>query len=91
MELVDAQTGNANGNEIQISDADAGMNQVPGQPLRLPDRRPCHQCITGHAVVFFEVSDLVRQLVCYRQYQRKVPMLIPSLTRRLESEQNPCP
>lgn len=40
--------------------------------------------------VRLEERDLVRQLVCYRQYQRKVPMLIPSLTRRLESEQNPC-
>lgn len=38
-----------------------------------------------------EERDLVLQLACYRQYQRKVPMLIPSLTRRLDAEQNPCP
>jgi protein-S-isoprenylcysteine O-methyltransferase Ste14 len=37
-----------------------------------------------------EERDLVRELHCYRQYQRKVPMLLPSLHRRLDSEQNPC-
>jgi protein-S-isoprenylcysteine O-methyltransferase Ste14 len=41
--------------------------------------------------VRLEERDLVRHIECYRQYQRKVPMLIPSLTRRLESRQNPCP
>ena len=38
-----------------------------------------------------EERDLVRELSCYRQYQRKVPMLIPSLSRRLAREENPCP
>jgi protein-S-isoprenylcysteine O-methyltransferase Ste14 len=37
-----------------------------------------------------EERDLVRELRCYRQYQRKVPMLLPSLSRRLDPEQNPC-
>lgn len=37
-----------------------------------------------------EERDLVRELQCYRQYQRKVPMLVPSFTRRLDPEQNPC-
>ena len=36
-----------------------------------------------------EERDLVRELHCYRQYQRKVPMLLPSLNRRLETEQTP--
>ena len=38
----------------------------------------------------FEERDLARELDCYRQYQRKVPMLIPSLTRRLLRKENPC-
>ena len=37
-----------------------------------------------------EERDLVRELHCYRQYQRKVPMLLPSFSRRLDAEQNPC-
>ncbi len=37
-----------------------------------------------------EERDLVRELRCYRQYQRKVPMLLPSFRRRLDPEQNPC-
>lgn len=39
--------------------------------------------------VRFEERDLVRELACYRQYQRKVPMLVPSPTRRLTREENP--
>jgi protein-S-isoprenylcysteine O-methyltransferase Ste14 len=37
-----------------------------------------------------EERDLVRELKCYRQYQRKVPMLMPSFSRRLDAEENPC-
>ena len=37
-----------------------------------------------------EERDLVREFSCYRQYQRKVPMLIPSVSRRLVTEENPC-
>ena len=40
--------------------------------------------------VRFEERDLARELSCYRQYQRKVPMLIPSPTRRLSRKENPC-
>jgi protein-S-isoprenylcysteine O-methyltransferase Ste14 len=35
-----------------------------------------------------EERDLARELQCYRQYQRKVPMLLPSFSRRLDAEQN---
>ncbi len=38
-----------------------------------------------------EERDLARELSCYRQYQRKVPMLIPSPSRRLTREEKPCP
>jgi protein-S-isoprenylcysteine O-methyltransferase Ste14 len=41
--------------------------------------------------VCFEERDLARKLSCYRQYQRKVPMLIPSPGRRLKREEKPCP
>jgi protein-S-isoprenylcysteine O-methyltransferase Ste14 len=37
-----------------------------------------------------EERDLAREFECYRQYRRKVPMLIPSITRRLDPEQDPC-
>jgi protein-S-isoprenylcysteine O-methyltransferase Ste14 len=37
-----------------------------------------------------EERDLVREFRCYRQYRRKVPMLIPSTTRRLDPEHEPC-
>ena len=41
--------------------------------------------------VRFEERDLTQELDCYRQYQRKVPMLVPSLTRRLAPEEKHCP
>ena len=40
--------------------------------------------------VRLEERDLARELSCYRQYQRKVPMLIPSASRRLARKENPC-
>ena len=48
--------------------------------------------LTAYIVVGarLEERDLVRELRCYRQYQRKVPMLLPSVSRRLDTEQNPC-
>jgi len=37
-----------------------------------------------------EERDLVREFRCYRQYRRKVPMLIPSVTRRLDPRNEPA-